>query len=152
ESSSALTDAVNNDAELQRICEMLSSELGIMKRFNCRQALDVVSDQECVKQEVKLRWTFALDQLLDDTAKSSTLAEVYELTKSKCQMDKKSTDEMLADCLGVPVHLTQSDMLGSLVLTQPQWLLDSLTRVICELCHLESRMSAMVDDLPTALR
>ncbi|CAK9001966.1 unnamed protein product, partial [Durusdinium trenchii] len=45
ESSSALTDAVNNDAELERICEMLNSELGIMKRFklmmerNNRQAL-----------------------------------------------------------------------------------------------------------------
>mmetsp|Transcript_17500 Transcript_17500/g.22287 ORF Transcript_17500/g.22287 Transcript_17500/m.22287 type:complete len:825 (-) Transcript_17500:108-2582(-) len=94
---------------------------------------DVTKNQEFVHRETPIRWLRTLDKLNEDATRSwYTLTEVRNMSK-KCGISSVSeVSKMLSlfHKLGVIVHLTNTAALENTITTNPQWLIDSLSKVI----------------------
>ncbi|GBG24001.1 Leucine-rich repeat serine/threonine-protein kinase 1 [Hondaea fermentalgiana] len=95
-----------------------------------------VADKDFVKKKVPLRWSYCLEKLLSQDKDYLSLDDVERLATKKCHISKEDVSKMLKYMheLGVLVHLTtgQHDVLRQIVVIRPQWLLENLSRVICD--------------------
>jgi len=96
--------------------------------------------QDYIKELVSLRHMKLLDDLLNDTsAPYFHFEDVMGIAGHYGIHDVKEVQDILAyfDELGVIIHLTRTEKLSKIVVTQPQWLLDQMTKVICDEIHIE---------------
>ncbi|GBG27966.1 NACHT, LRR and PYD domains-containing protein 1 [Hondaea fermentalgiana] len=93
-----------------------------------------VADKAFVKEKVPLRWSYCLDQLLQQSDPYMQFDDVEALAVTKCFVAKKDVRKMLEYLheLGVLLYFSKNEALCKVVVIQPQWLLKNLSRVICD--------------------
>ncbi|GBG31958.1 Ras-related C3 botulinum toxin substrate 1 [Hondaea fermentalgiana] len=101
--------------------------------------------QDYVLQQVPLAWLKVHEDLLHMNEPYIFYDQVVEIATAYGR-SRRDADAMLAyfNGLGVVVHLTSSETLSRVVVVDPQWLLDKLSRVIADDVH-ASRISASVE-------
>ena len=102
-----------------------------------------------VRQLVSLRWMRLLDKMLQDEAKRPyfSLSEVFDLARDSLIQNNAEVLQALAFFheLGIIVHLQRTAALRSIVVLDPQWLLDQLTRVLRDDIHRQSESWAQLE-------
>ncbi|GBG35109.1 Hypothetical Protein FCC1311_113322, partial [Hondaea fermentalgiana] len=127
--------------------------------MSLRESLSkAVADKDFVKKKVPLRWSYCLEKLLAQDKDYLSLRVVKELATKECHVPEVDVPEMLKYMheLGVLVHLAtgQHDVLRHIVVIRPQWLLENLSRVICDPIHMERHEENLLhqEKLPEELR
>eukprot|EP00511_Aplanochytrium_stocchinoi_P010334 CAMPEP_0204865848 /NCGR_PEP_ID=MMETSP1348-20121228/13985_1 /ASSEMBLY_ACC=CAM_ASM_000700 /TAXON_ID=215587 /ORGANISM="Aplanochytrium stocchinoi, Strain GSBS06" /LENGTH=897 /DNA_ID=CAMNT_0052017413 /DNA_START=111 /DNA_END=2804 /DNA_ORIENTATION=+ len=93
----------------------------------------VTTHQKYVNRHVSVRWMHCLDAMLKQRNKSHlSLDEVKEIAMSKLVTSSDEFDEMMHMFheLGLLIHLKSTETLRNVVITNPQWLIDQITKVI----------------------
>ncbi|GBG25054.1 Leucine-rich repeat serine/threonine-protein kinase 2 [Hondaea fermentalgiana] len=160
-------DEVTTDDEYQRIEGILRRDVGtkllvqVIKDSEARRSFfpmnnasasptrgeklrqiieNCAADQDYVKQKVSLRWIRILTDLVEDSAQQYvSMAHVRSLGSSY-GVTGEELSHMLRffNEIGALVHLDANETLSKNVVTQPQWLLNKLSRVIADEMHIES--------------
>ena len=89
--------------------------------------------QSFLRYKVPIRWLSCLDALVgDDTGGKVSLTNVREIAAKLGVTGSKEVSEMLGlfHELGVIIHFTSTVALEKVVVTNPQWLIDELGKVI----------------------
>ena len=93
-----------------------------------------ISNDPNVKQEVSIRWILLLDEILSTGKEKSyvELATIMEMARKFGIGDSKELSRALAlfHKQGMLLHLTATEVLRNIVVTKPQWLIDSFSMVI----------------------
>jgi len=109
------------------------SGLGIER---IRLALETVTvSQDYINTQVSFRWIRCLDTMLDNKEKSwFSLKETKSIAADYGILSAIEVSEMLSlfNELGVLVHLTATATLSDIVTTNPQWLIDKISKVILD--------------------
>jgi len=121
-----------------------------------KMIIETAQHQDYVKRQVSLRWTKCVDLILKETEeimppKPKTKRTVWEepkpiqvprnhvsydrvvaLAKSIGIVSREEVDEMLRmfHDLGIVLHLTATETLRNMVIINPQWLIDKISKVI----------------------
>lgn len=134
------------------------SNLSRMGINSLQRELDVViRKQEYVHREVPLRWMRTLDLMLN---RKESYLKMKEVSKIYSSFQRKSPSQgevesmlYLFNELGVIVYITSTTRLREIVTTRPQWLLDSLSKVIRDEIHRfdrsEVEQAQMLGDIST---
>eukprot|EP00511_Aplanochytrium_stocchinoi_P011954 CAMPEP_0204875770 /NCGR_PEP_ID=MMETSP1348-20121228/46820_1 /ASSEMBLY_ACC=CAM_ASM_000700 /TAXON_ID=215587 /ORGANISM="Aplanochytrium stocchinoi, Strain GSBS06" /LENGTH=757 /DNA_ID=CAMNT_0052032375 /DNA_START=59 /DNA_END=2329 /DNA_ORIENTATION=- len=94
----------------------------------------VVRADPVVDQEVSMKWILLLDEILSKRKSSSylLLKDVQRIAKD-VEISTHKEFELALSLLhdrGMLIHLTATEILKNIVIINPQWLIDSLTKVI----------------------
>mmetsp|Transcript_4380 Transcript_4380/g.5815 ORF Transcript_4380/g.5815 Transcript_4380/m.5815 type:complete len:879 (-) Transcript_4380:1011-3647(-) len=94
----------------------------------------VTRDQDFMQKLVSLRWMCCLDKMLEESDSKSwiSMKDVKKLAKGLKITANEEINSMLAlfHELGVVMHLTATQALRDVVTLKPQWLINSLSKVI----------------------
>mmetsp|Transcript_9725 Transcript_9725/g.12145 ORF Transcript_9725/g.12145 Transcript_9725/m.12145 type:complete len:566 (+) Transcript_9725:2-1699(+) len=97
-------------------------------------AIEIATQQEHAKISVKMRWMLCLDNFerLSLEEPWLRLSKVQEIARAAGISDHNEVQKMLHlyHQLGMVVHLTSTQTLADVVVTNPQWLLNSISLVI----------------------
>mmetsp|Transcript_14495 Transcript_14495/g.16931 ORF Transcript_14495/g.16931 Transcript_14495/m.16931 type:complete len:909 (+) Transcript_14495:324-3050(+) len=94
---------------------------------------NVTRQQDFVKRNVSIRWLRCLDYILEENAESwTTYSRVKFLSKLVGIESSEEISQMLSFFheLGVLVHFTGTPELNNIVITNPQWLVSEICKVL----------------------
>lgn len=93
---------------------------------------EIVRGQEYVQQEVPLSWIKALDRLHQNDTGRIDLEEAKAILRREGVDDKREADAALKFFheLGLIIHFKKTETLRNVVTTNPQWLVDELSKLI----------------------
>lgn len=103
-----------------------------------------------VKEKVSLRWSLCLKRMFSNKdVEYMELGAVNKIATESCGISKKDVPRMLEFMhdLGVLVHLKSTKILEKYVVLKPQWLLNNLSRVICDPRHMEAHANILEDTI-----
>uniref|UniRef100_A0A7S3PJ99 non-specific serine/threonine protein kinase n=1 Tax=Aplanochytrium stocchinoi TaxID=215587 RepID=A0A7S3PJ99_9STRA len=105
--------------------------------FNLRTQLEyTIREDESVRQEVTIKWMLFLDNILLKRTQVSyiTLSEAREMAVDLgiTTISEQEQALRLFHQRGALIHLTSTDILKNIIIIKPQWLIDSLGKIICD--------------------